>query len=171
MTQAILIEDDERLIEKYYEMIEVLPGMRHDIAGKIHTDLHVLMANEAKELSRLTRERDPLDDERMKLLQADCAGAEPIDLLKQEQDRIANEIGDISTGKKHTMVSTLRLAHTSTTRSAYSPISSVFTTKPITRIDGCATRHSFPGFSLSKKGMCLLHMSAHSARSGTRRSR
>ncbi len=40
-------------------------------------------------------ERDRLDDERMKLLQAHYAGAVPIDLLKQEQDRIANQIGDI----------------------------------------------------------------------------
>ncbi len=53
------------------------------------------MANETKELSRLTSERDRLDDERMKLLQAHYAGAVPIGLLKQEQDRIAAQIGDI----------------------------------------------------------------------------
>ncbi len=40
-------------------------------------------------------ERDRLDDERMKLLQAHYSGAVPIDLLKQEQDRIADQIGDI----------------------------------------------------------------------------
>lgn len=93
--QAMLIEDVERLIEKYYEMIEVSPGLRQDLAGKIHADFDLLMANETKELSRLTSERDRLDDERMKLLQAHYAGAVPIDLLKQEQDRIANQIGDI----------------------------------------------------------------------------
>ncbi len=93
--QAMLIEDVERLIEKYYEMIEVSPGMRQDLAGKIHADFDALMANETKELARLTSERDRLDDERMKLLQAHYAGAVPIDLLKQEQDRIANQIGDI----------------------------------------------------------------------------
>lgn len=152
-------------------MIEILPGTRRDIAGKIHADLNVLLANEAKELSRLARERDRLDDERMKLLQPHYAGAESIDLLKQEQDRIANQIGDISTGTKHAMASTLRLAHTLATRSAYSPILSAFTTRPIMRIDGCATRHSLPGFSLGKEGMCMLHTSAHSARSVTRRSR
>ncbi len=83
------------LIEKYYEMIEVSQGLRQDLAGKIHADFDLLMANETKELSRLTSERDRLDDERMKLLQAHYAGAVPIDLLKQEQDRIANQIGDI----------------------------------------------------------------------------
>ena len=93
--QAMLIEDVERLIEKYYEMIEVSPGMRQDLAGKIHADFDLLMANETKELSRLTSERDRLDDERMKLLQAHYAGTVPIDLLKQEQDRIADQIGDI----------------------------------------------------------------------------
>ena len=91
----MLIEDVERLIEKYYEMIEVSPGMRQDLAGKIHADFDALMANETKGLARLTSERDRLDDERMKLLQAHYAGAVPIDLLKQEQDRIANQIGDI----------------------------------------------------------------------------
>ena len=69
--------------------------MRQDLAGKIHADFVALMANETKELSRLTSERDRLDNERMKLLQAHYAGAVPIDLLKQEQDRIANQIGDI----------------------------------------------------------------------------
>ncbi|GAA2187428.1 hypothetical protein GCM10009786_12330 [Leucobacter alluvii] len=93
--QAMLIEDVERLIEKYYEMIEVSPGMRQGLAGKIHADFDLLMANETKELSRLTSERDRLDDERMKLLKAHYAGAVPIDLLKQEQDRIADQIGDI----------------------------------------------------------------------------
>ncbi len=83
------------LIEKYYEMIEVSPEMRQDLAGKIHADFDQLMANEAKELSRLTTKRDRLDDERMKLLQAHYAGAVPLDLLKKEQDRIANQIGDI----------------------------------------------------------------------------
>lgn len=90
----MLIEDVERLIEKYYEMIEVSPSMRQDLAGKIHADFDQLMANEAKELSRLTTKRDRLDDERMKLLQAHYAGAVPLDLLKKEQDRIANQIGD-----------------------------------------------------------------------------
>ena len=62
---AMLIEDVERLIEKYYEMIEVSPALRQDLAGKIHADFDLLMANETKELSRLTSERDRLDDERM----------------------------------------------------------------------------------------------------------
>ena len=69
--------------------------MRQDLAGKIHADFDLLMANETKELSRLTSERDRLDDERMKLFKAHYAGAVPIDLLKQEQDRIADQIGDI----------------------------------------------------------------------------
>ena len=70
----MLIEDVERLIEKYYEMIKVSPGLRQDLAGKIHADFDLLMANETKELSRLTSERDRLDDERMKLLQAPLCG-------------------------------------------------------------------------------------------------
>ena len=57
---------------------------RQDLAGKIHADFDLFMANETKELARLTSERDRLDDERMTLLQAHYASALPIDQLKQE---------------------------------------------------------------------------------------
>lgn len=53
--RRILRRTLERLIGEYYEMIEVPPGMRQDLAGKTHADF---------------------------------------DLLKQEQDRIAHQIGD-----------------------------------------------------------------------------
>lgn len=76
-------------------MIEVSPGLLQDLAGKIHADFDALLANETKALSLLTSGLDQRDDDRMNLLQAHYAGAVPIDLLKQEQDHIANQVGDI----------------------------------------------------------------------------
>ena len=62
----------------------------------LHAEFDRLMASETKELARLTTDRDRLDDERVKLLQAHYAGAVPLDLLKQEQARIGAELGTIN---------------------------------------------------------------------------
>ncbi|MCI1747690.1 MAG: recombinase family protein, partial [Acidipropionibacterium sp.] len=85
---AILIEDVERLIEEYYKTIQVSAQVREDVAGMLHAEFDRLMASETKELEQLTRQRDKLEDERFKLLQAHYADAVPLDMLKREQSRI-----------------------------------------------------------------------------------
>ena len=92
----MLIEDVERLIEGLYETIQVGGETRQGLAGMLHAEFDRLMASETKELARLTTDRDRLDDERVKLLQAHYAGAVPLDLLKQEQARIGAELGTIN---------------------------------------------------------------------------
>lgn len=93
--QAMLIEDVEHLIERYYETIQVSGEMRQSLAGMLHAEFDHLMASESKELNRLATERDRLEDERMKVLQAHYAGAVPLDLLKIEQDRIGAGLENI----------------------------------------------------------------------------
>ena len=93
--QAVLIEDIERLIEAYYERIQVSGEVRQSLAGMLHAEFDRLMASESAELANLAAERDQLDEERTKLLQAHYAGAVPLDLLKREQGRIANRLEDI----------------------------------------------------------------------------
>lgn len=90
--QAMLIEDVEHLIEDLYETIQVSAKTRQDLADMLHAEFDRLMASETKELARLTQDRDRLEDERVKLLQAHYAGAVPLDLLKKEQDRIGAEL-------------------------------------------------------------------------------
>ncbi|WP_084674694.1 recombinase family protein [Bifidobacterium crudilactis] len=85
---AILIEDVERLIEEYYKTIQVSAQVREDVAGMLHAEFDRLMASETKELEQLTRQRDKLEGERFKLLQAHYADAVPLDMLKREQSRI-----------------------------------------------------------------------------------
>lgn len=55
-----------------------------------------LMAADTQELARLAADRDRLDHERVKLLQAHYADAVPLDLLKQEQARIGAELETIN---------------------------------------------------------------------------
>lgn len=90
--QAVLIEDVERLIEGYYDRIQISGETRQSVAGMMHAQFDQLMAADTQELSRLASDRDRLDDERTKLLQAHYAGAVPLDLLKKEQARIGAEL-------------------------------------------------------------------------------
>ncbi|MDR1449593.1 MAG: recombinase family protein [Propionibacteriaceae bacterium] len=94
--QAMLIDDVERLIESFYETIQVSGQTRQNVAEMLHAEFDRLMASETKGLARLATDRDRLDDERMKLLQAHYAGAVPLDLLKREQDRISAELETIN---------------------------------------------------------------------------
>ena len=88
----MLIEDVERLIESYYDRIQISGQTRQNVAGMMHAQFDQLMAADTQELAGLAAGRDRLDNERVKLLQAHYAGAVPIDLLKTEQDRIARRL-------------------------------------------------------------------------------
>ena len=80
--------DVERLIEYYYKTIQVSAQVRGDVAGMLHAEFDRLRASEAKELEQLTKQRDKVEAERFKLLQAHYADAVPLDMLKREQSRI-----------------------------------------------------------------------------------
>ncbi|QQS00236.1 MAG: recombinase family protein [Austwickia sp.] len=94
--QAVLIEDVERLIESYYDRIQIRGQTRQNVAGMMHAQFDQLMAADTQELARLAADRDRLDNERVKLLQAHYADAVPLDLLKQEQARIGAELETIN---------------------------------------------------------------------------
>ncbi len=58
----------------------------------LHHEFDRLMATETDELNRLTANRDRLEQEQDRLMQAHCADAVPLPVLKQEQDRILAEL-------------------------------------------------------------------------------
>ena len=95
--QAMMIEDIERLIEEYYKTIQVSAHVREDIAGMLHAEFDRLMAGETKQLEQLVKQRDKLETERLKLLQAHYADAVPLDMLKREQRRITASLENIET--------------------------------------------------------------------------
>ena len=66
--QAVLIEDVERLIESYYDRIQISGQTRQNVAGMMHAQFDQLMAADTQELARLAADRDRLDNERVKAL-------------------------------------------------------------------------------------------------------
>ncbi len=93
--QAILIEDVERLVEKYYESIQISGEMRQSLAGMVHAEFDHLLAEDSGELESLAKERASLEEERLVVLRAHYSGAISLELLKEEQMRIEARLDDI----------------------------------------------------------------------------
>ena len=94
--RAVLIEDVERRIEDYYGLVEITPSQREALAGMLSHEFDRLLAGEADELSVLTKQRDKLEDEQLKLMQAHYADAIPLAVLKKEQSRISAELDHLN---------------------------------------------------------------------------
>lgn len=92
---AILIADVE-VIEDYYQCIQITPAQHEALAGMLHHEFDRLMSAEVDELAQLTANRDRLQHEQERLLQAHYADAIPLALLKREQDRILGELGQVN---------------------------------------------------------------------------
>lgn len=90
--RAVLIEDVERRIEDNYGQIGLTPTQREALAGMLSREFDRLLAGEADELNALTKQRDKLESEQLKLMQAHYADAIPLPVLKKEQARINGEL-------------------------------------------------------------------------------
>lgn len=93
--QAILIEDVDRLVEEYYERVQITPAHRATLAGMLHHELDLMMAGEAYELEELTKNRDRIIAQQDKLLQAFYADAITLAHLKREQQTLASELHQV----------------------------------------------------------------------------
>lgn len=62
----------------------------------LHHEFDRLMSAEADELAQLTANRDRLEHEQDRLMQAHYADAIPLAVLKREQDRIAGELDQVT---------------------------------------------------------------------------
>ena len=93
--QAILIEDVEKLIEDYYERVQITPAHREMLAGMLHHELDLMMAGEAHELGELTKNRDRIVAQQDKLLQAFYADAITLAQLKREQQSLTSELHQV----------------------------------------------------------------------------
>ena len=94
--QAMLIEDVEKLVEDYYSRVHITPAQQDALAGMLHHEFDRLMAAETEELARLTANRDRLESEQDRLMQAHYADAIPLTVLKREQDRILAELDKVT---------------------------------------------------------------------------
>ncbi|WP_052466908.1 recombinase family protein [Mobilicoccus massiliensis] len=93
--QAMLIEQVERLVERFYAKVQIDPETIEAVSAMIHARFDEMMAEGAAELADLASRRTQLGGEQQKLLQAHYAGAIPLDLLKREQDRITASLETI----------------------------------------------------------------------------
>lgn len=93
--QAMPAELIEELIENEYRTIALSPDLRDTVEDLILEDFDALQAVSETERSELNQQRVELTAQRQKLLDAHYAGAIPLDLLKTEQERIANRLGRI----------------------------------------------------------------------------
>jgi site-specific DNA recombinase len=91
--RALLIENIEDDIAAYYENVELTEDLRLQTEQQILEQVAGLRENAGVERQQLVARQRRALNERAKLLEAHYAGAVPLDLLRSEQDRIANELG------------------------------------------------------------------------------
>ena len=72
------------------------PANKKPLSGMLHHEFDRLMAAETEELERVTANRDRLEREQDRLMQAHYADAVPLSVLKREQDRIAAELDQVT---------------------------------------------------------------------------
>ena len=92
----MLIEDVEKLVEDYYKRVQITPAQQDALAGMLHHEFDRLMASETDELARLTANRDRLEGEQDRLMQAHYADAIPLTVLKREQNRITGKLDKVT---------------------------------------------------------------------------
>ncbi len=95
--RAVRIEHLEERVELLYEdpVNHLTEAEADELRQYLTAEFRAIHGRQRAEQRRLERERTRLEDERLKLLQAHYAGAVGLDLLKQEQTRIGNQLAAI----------------------------------------------------------------------------
>ena len=90
--KAMFVPDIEAAVEDYYRSIQIAPHIMTALRELITAEFDRLHATARHERQGYQHERDGLLGERKKLLQAHYAGAIPLDLLGEEQERISRRL-------------------------------------------------------------------------------
>ena len=93
---AILTQRVEQQIERDYTRHSLTPEQARRVKDVLHEVFDQLEASSQDERHLLTSQRDKLEAERLKLIQAHYADAIPLDLLKTEQERIRTNLEAIN---------------------------------------------------------------------------
>ncbi|MFC7580737.1 zinc ribbon domain-containing protein [Schaalia naturae] len=89
---AVLAERIEERVENTYGTNGLTPAQAEQVKGVLHEVFDQLEASSSDERALLEAQKNRLEDERLKLIQARYAEAIPLDLLKIEQDRIQTSL-------------------------------------------------------------------------------
>ncbi len=93
--KAVLIDEVERKITDYYRHLELDPTFRSRVEAMIRDGFQSAKDDVAQERAHLKLEREKLERQREKLMEAHYAGAIPVDLLGREQERITANLTKI----------------------------------------------------------------------------
>ena len=93
--KAVLIEVVEAQMQEVYRRLYVSETDRQEIERYLLAELARIEGEKDRSVRSLTVRRTNLEDERRRLLQAHYAGAVPLELLKEEQDRLGRELAGI----------------------------------------------------------------------------
>ena len=93
--KAVLIEVVEAQMQEVYRRLHVSEADRQEIERYLLAELARIEGEKDRNVRSLTARRTNLEDERRRLLQAHYGGAVPLELLKEEQDRLGRELAGI----------------------------------------------------------------------------
>ena len=93
--KAVLIEAVEAQMQEVYRRLYVSEADRQEIERYLLAELARIEGEKDRNVRSLTARRTNLEDERRRLLQAHYGGAVPLELLKEEQDRLGRELAGI----------------------------------------------------------------------------
>ena len=96
MQRSLLIDEVAEKIEELYEKISFPSEFRNLVQQWLTTQVDKLADAAQIETNRLKLQKDKLEREQRKLLQAHYADAVPLHLLKEEQDRIGKSLKNIA---------------------------------------------------------------------------
>jgi hypothetical protein len=105
----VRIETVEELVTEHYRSIQLTPAERELVEARLSQDFAAFREEVEVESQALERQKQRLLVERTKLLQAHYADAIPLDLLRSEQARIADQLDYIkerleATGRQEAVV-------------------------------------------------------------------
>lgn len=93
--QAVLVSTVEHLVAEHYRTIELSPEAADALTGMIEDIFDRIDAESETQRRDLTRQKERLEDEQLRLLQAHYADAISLPVLKKEQHRIEGMLTDI----------------------------------------------------------------------------
>ena len=93
--KAVLIDVVEAQVQEVYRQLHVSEVDRQEIERYVLAELGRIEGEKDRSVRSLTVRRTNLEDERRRLLKAHYAGAVPLELLKEEQERLGRELAGI----------------------------------------------------------------------------
>ena len=90
--KSVLIEEVERQVERLYSDVAFTPDFREQLEGWLQTEIQKTADEFSAKRQELEREKDKHERKQRKLLEAHYADAIPLNLFKEEQEKLADAI-------------------------------------------------------------------------------